>query len=107
MRIDQAVDRVRRPDGVQAERRADVLREGAPGRGDVEGERAAGEILQVAENGVGVADRRFRAATPVTDGAGLAGALRPDVQRAASSSQAIEPPPAPILRMSSIGVRTA
>ena len=63
-------------------------------------------LVEVAEQEVAVGDRGLAAAAPVAHRAGLgAGALGADPQRAARSTQAIEPPPADTSARSITGTR--
>ena len=62
----------------------------------------------MAEHQMGIRDCRLGAAAAVTDGPGIgAGALRTDVSAPVSDTRAIDPPPAPIVTMSTIGSPTA
>ena len=68
---------------------------------------AAEEVrgADAAEHHIGVGYRRQCAAAPVAGRARIgAGALRADHQHATASMRAIEPPPAPMVRMSIIGI---
>ena len=82
----------------------------AAGRGfAVECHAPAEEAVRVddPEHDVGVGDRRPGAAASVADRAGIgARALGPDAEQPVARRVAIEPPPAPIAVMSTIGVAT-
>ncbi len=95
-------------DGLEAEALGE-LADDPPGRVGVERHLAAEEALGVeaAEHDVRVGDRRLVAAAAVAGRAGHgAGAAGPTRKAPASSIQAIEPPPAPIVWMSNIGTST-
>ena len=80
----------------------------ARGAVDVECELAAEEVVgaEAAEHEVRVGDGRLGAAAAVAGRPGLgARAQRADAQRPPESTQAIEPPPAPISARSMTGVR--
>ena len=93
-----------RPSGL-----CDVRVDRPPRRLDVEPDPPAEEVLRVdePEHEVGVGHGRQLAAAAVAGGPGHgAGALGPDAQVAARPRRyAIEPPPAPIARTSTIGSR--
>ncbi len=99
-------NRVRRGDDVEAGR-ADCVN-GSASASDVEHDVAAEEVMRIepAEDEIGVGHRRFRPATPVAGRSGIGPALRgPTRSRPPESTQAIEPPPAPISTRSTTGVR--
>ena len=90
---------------LDTERLGDPGDDGATRRLDIELEAAAEQLgRQMAEHEMRIGDGRLDAAAAVAAGAGIgAGALRTDDQRAGPATRAIEPPPAPMVTMSTIG----
>ena len=81
-------DRCRRRRGVETERRADMRRDGAFGRFDIERFQPAAERarrVDAAEHDLGIGQRRPRVALAVAHGSGhRAGAFRADLEQAAA-----------------------